>query len=192
MRIDGWSSCGRSFSTAKRRRPSCNRRSSRPTAALISVPQDADGDPVLRACGDALARDAICARSSICRRSASTATAAAIGSTSRRRQARDRRAAANGWRPSRLGRILARGTALPSRSCASPAFTDPDATRCCRSRAATRAASSSPGKSSTAFMSAISRRRSMPRLRARRPAFSTSPTTSRRRPAIRSSSRRSC
>ena len=53
------------------------------------------------------------------------------------------------------------------------------------------AASSNPGRSSTASMSPTSRKRSMPRSRARRPGFSTSPTTSRRRPAIRSSLPRS-
>ena len=60
-----------------------------------------------------------------------------------------------------------------------------------KSRAAKPAASSSPGKSSTASMSATSRKRSMPHSRARRPGSSTSPTTSRRRPAIRSLSPRS-
>ena len=109
---------------------------------------------------------AICDRSSIFRRSVFTAIAAAPGSMKRRRPSRGRCAAGNGLRPSRPGRNSARAVALPSPFCASPAFMGRARMRWCRSQAAKPAASSSPGRSSTAFMSAISRRRSMPRSRA--------------------------
>ena len=94
-------------------------------------------------------------------------------------------------RGTRLARVRPAITASPSPSCGSPAFMDPGATRSCRSRAAMPGASSSPARSSTASTSPTSPRRSMRRWRARPPASSTSPTTSRARPAIRSCSRRS-
>ena len=91
---------------------------------------------------------------------------AAPGLTKIRRRSPIRRAAATGLPPSGAGRSSARGPARPSRSCGSPAFTARDETRSSRSRAATPAASSSPARCSTAFMSATSRRRSTPRSRA--------------------------
>ena len=94
-------------------------------------------------------------------------------------------------RRTRLAKFRPALTAPPSPSCGSPAFMGRGATRSCRSRAAMRGASSSPARSSTASMSPTSRRRSMRRWRAGPPASSTSPTTSRARPAIRSCSRRS-
>ncbi len=135
-------------------------------------------------------RRTLCARLSIFRRSAFTATAAANGWTNRQCRNRARRAAVNGWRPRRPGRGSENAAAYRSRSCGSPAFTVRVRMRWCRSRAAAPAASSSRARSSIAFMSATSRRRSTPLLPIRRRASSMSPTTSRRRPAIRSPLRR--
>ena len=175
-----------------RRRRTCAAPLPRPMLALVSVPPDENGDPVLarlRRCFGSCATAA--RRSSISRPSAFMATAAAPGSTKTTppqpgsARSRERLAA------ERPGRISARAAASPSPSCGSPAFTDPDRTRWSRSRAATPAASSSRARSSTASMSATSRKRSMPHSRAGPPEFSTSPTTSRRRRPIRSSLPRS-
>ena len=160
--------------------------------ALVSIPQTAKGDPVLAAFGEALAQ-ASRLRSIVYLSTVGvygdhggawvdeeTAPRAGIGTRAR-----------TAGRGTRLARSSAGAQAPPSPSCGSPASMDPGATRSCRSRAAMRGASSSPARSSTAFMSPTSPRRSMRRWRARPPAFSTSPTTSRARPAIRSCSRRS-
>ena len=100
-------------------------------AALVSIPQDESGDPVLRSLRRRLLHArSICARSSICRRSASMATAAAPGSTRRRRRSRNRRAAASGSPPNTPGKISAQRPRRRRRySCGSPAFTGRAATR---------------------------------------------------------------
>ena len=81
-------------------------------AALISVPQDADGDPVLRACGDAFAQ---------ARHLRSIVYLSTVGVYGDRGgdwvdeetpPSRNRRAAASGLRPSGLGRILARASGI--------------------------------------------------------------------------------
>ncbi len=137
------------------------------------------------------ARRSICVRSSICRRSASMATAAAIGSTRKRRRARlgarlrtaCGRAGLAGFRraPRHRRCHLAACRHLragPQRAHAGRA----------RQRAPHRQARANLQPHSCRRHRAGDRRRV--RLR-RRPGFSTLPMTSRRRPAIRSSSRRS-
>ena len=112
------------------------------------------------------------------------AITAAPGSTRTRRPIRSCRVRATGVRPSKPGRISANATAFRSLCCGSPAFTDRVATRSPRFRAGTPAASSSRARCSPASMSTTLRRRSTPRWRSGPTVFSTSPTTTRRLPAI--------
>ena len=135
---------------------------------LVSAPPGENGDPVLARIRRRLGAGAsTCARSSISRPSASMATAAAQWVDEATPPHPDRRAAARGLRPSAPGSRSASEMAPASPCCVSPAFTGRVRTRWNRSRAAKRAASSSPDRFSTASMSPTSRRRSMPRLRAR-------------------------
>ena len=94
--------------------------------------------------------------------SASMATTPARGSTRRRWLHPSRIAAARGSPPSKSGTRLDSAPASRSRSCGSRESTAPVRTRSSRSRAATPSASISQARCSTAFMSRISRRRSMP------------------------------
>ena len=180
----------RSSSTAPRRRRTCAASLPRPTRRWFQFRRTTTA---IRCCAPAAmswrTRNG-CAQSSISRPSAFMATAAAPGSTKQHRRSRARRAAANGSPPSKPGWISARAKTSRSPSCASPAFTDPDRMRWSRSPAEKPAASSSRARSSTASTSATSPKRSTPPSRAEPPGFSTSPTTNRRHPPIRSSSPR--
>ena len=160
--------------------------------ALVSVPPNENGDPVLAAFGDALAH-ARHLRTIVYLSTVGVygdhggewvdeTTPPQPGSA----RSRARLDAERAWQ--RLGARAA----PPSPSCASPASTDPDRMLWSRSSRETRAGSSSPARSSTASTSPTSRRRSTRPLPARSAASSTSPTTSRARPAIRSPSPRNC
>ena len=152
-------------------------------AVLVSVPPDENGDPVLRVFGGELGHAAnlrsVVYLSTIgvygdCGGAwVDEATPAKPGSA----RSRERLAAEQAWQE--LG--ARRGIAVADSAACRHLWAGPERTGC-RSRAAGPAASSSPGRSSTAFTSMTSRKPSMPRSRARHPAFSTSPTTNRRRP----------
>src|SRR5215831_4498099 len=144
--------------------------------ALISVPPDASGDPVLAACGGALA-----GRRNL-RSVVYLSTVGVYGDhgggwvdeqtppAPRSERSRWRIAAEQAWQ--RFGAQHS----VPVAVLRLAGIYGPDRMRSLRSRAAKRAASSSWARFSIAFTSAISRRRSRPLSRAAPPACSTSPT----------------